>query len=170
MTTDRDFPFRSRISGSHAASTKMAVFWDVVSYSLVEVNRCFRCACCDEQPRQESVSDVRTGTLFPTGPAKVLPWPIPRPRLTHRSDDGGSKHLGNVEKLPPDYTALQPRRQPSSFSFPLSVTLLCPLGCENKIAEMQILLSCNQSSTSDTNTKMFSLPITSELDNSAVLY
>jgi hypothetical protein len=28
-------------------------------------------------------------------------------------DDGGSKHLWNVGKLP-DYTALQPRRQPSS--------------------------------------------------------
>jgi hypothetical protein len=29
-------------------------------------------------------------------------------------DDGGSKDLWNVGKLLPDYTALQPRRQPSS--------------------------------------------------------
>jgi hypothetical protein len=29
-------------------------------------------------------------------------------------DDGGSKHLWNVGKLLPDYTAQQPRRQPSS--------------------------------------------------------
>jgi hypothetical protein len=35
--------------------------------------------------------------------------------LAHRSDDGGSKVLRNVGKLPPDYTALQPRRQ--SFSY-----------------------------------------------------
>jgi hypothetical protein len=32
----------------------------------------------------------------------------------HRPDDGGSKDLWNVGKLLPDYTALQPRRQPSS--------------------------------------------------------
>jgi hypothetical protein len=36
-------------------------------------------------------------------------------RLTHRPDDGGSKDL-NVGKLLPDYTVLQPRRQPSSAS------------------------------------------------------
>jgi hypothetical protein len=30
-----------------------------------------------------------------------------------RPDDGGSKDLRNVGKLLPDYTALQPRRQPS---------------------------------------------------------
>jgi hypothetical protein len=35
---------------------------------------------------------------------------------THRPDDGGSKDLWNVGKFLPDYTALQPRRQPSSFS------------------------------------------------------
>jgi hypothetical protein len=29
-------------------------------------------------------------------------------------EDGGSKHLWNVGKLLPDYTAQQPRRQPSS--------------------------------------------------------
>jgi hypothetical protein len=34
----------------------------------------------------------------------------------HRPDDGGSKDLWNVGKLLPDYTALQPRRQPSSNS------------------------------------------------------
>jgi hypothetical protein len=41
--------------------------------------------------------------------------PIPRAQLTHRPDDGGSKDLWNVGKLLPDYTALQPRRQPSSY-------------------------------------------------------
>jgi hypothetical protein len=30
-----------------------------------------------------------------------------------RPDDGGSKHLWNVDKLLPDYTLQQPRRQPS---------------------------------------------------------
>jgi hypothetical protein len=32
-----------------------------------------------------------------------------------RPDDGGSKVLRNVGKFLPDYTALQPRRQPSSY-------------------------------------------------------
>jgi hypothetical protein len=37
-------------------------------------------------------------------------------RRTLRSpDDGGGKHLWNVGKLLPDYTAQQPRRQPSSW-------------------------------------------------------
>jgi hypothetical protein len=38
--------------------------------------------------------------------------------LHQRPDDGGSKYLWNVGKLLPDYTTLQPRRQPSSFSTP----------------------------------------------------
>jgi hypothetical protein len=33
----------------------------------------------------------------------------------HRPDDGGSKDLWNVGKSLPDYTALQPRRQPSTY-------------------------------------------------------
>jgi hypothetical protein len=33
--------------------------------------------------------------------------------IIHRPDDGGSKYVRNVDKLVPDYTALQPRRQPS---------------------------------------------------------
>jgi hypothetical protein len=33
-------------------------------------------------------------------------------------DDGGSKDHGKVGKLLPDYTALQPRRQPTSYSPP----------------------------------------------------
>jgi hypothetical protein len=52
----------------------------------------------------------------------IFPFPIPWSRdfleklivvkLTHRPDDGGSRHLLNVGRLPPDYTAQQPRRQP----------------------------------------------------------
>jgi hypothetical protein len=37
---------------------------------------------------------------------------------THRHDEGGSKYLWNVGELLPDYTAQQPRRQPSSYSPP----------------------------------------------------
>jgi hypothetical protein len=36
-------------------------------------------------------------------------------KLNHRPDDGGSKHLWNVGKLLPDYTAQQPRKQPTSY-------------------------------------------------------
>jgi hypothetical protein len=42
--------------------------------------------------------------------------PIPRARLIHCPDDGGSKHLWNVSKLLPDYTVQPPRRQQSSYS------------------------------------------------------
>jgi hypothetical protein len=40
------------------------------------------------------------------------------------SDDGGSKDLWNVGKLLPDYTVLQPRRQPSSYSPPWEPQIL----------------------------------------------
>jgi hypothetical protein len=36
--------------------------------------------------------------------------------ITHRPDDGGSKHLRKVGKLLPDYTVLQPRKQLSSLA------------------------------------------------------
>jgi hypothetical protein len=41
-------------------------------------------------------------------------WVVAPCSLGNRPDDGGSKDLGNVGKLPPDYTVLQPRRQQSS--------------------------------------------------------
>jgi hypothetical protein len=66
-----------------ASSMKMTVVWDVVPCSLVEVEQRFRGARC----------------------------------LHHQGDDdpndGGSKHLRNVGKLLPDYTAQHPRRQSS---------------------------------------------------------
>jgi hypothetical protein len=37
----------------------------------------------------------------------------------HRSNEEGSKHLWNVGKLLPDFTAQEPRRQPFSYSPPL---------------------------------------------------
>jgi hypothetical protein len=40
---------------------------------------------------------------------------IYRTQLTHRPDDGGSTDPWNIGKLTPVYTALQPRRQPSSI-------------------------------------------------------
>jgi hypothetical protein len=44
-------------------------------------------------------------------------WVVPifRAHLTYRPDDGGSTDLRNVGKVIPVYTALQPRRQPSSY-------------------------------------------------------
>jgi hypothetical protein len=67
-----------------AASIKMAVFWAIAPCSLVEVYRRVRGACCL------------------------------RRQCDKCSDNGGSKHLWNVSKLLPDYTAQQPTRQPSS--------------------------------------------------------
>jgi hypothetical protein len=43
---------------------------------------------------------------------------------THRPDDAGSKYLWNVGELVLDYTALQPRRQPSSYSPPWEPQIL----------------------------------------------
>jgi hypothetical protein len=62
---------------------KIAVFWVVAPWSLVEVYQRSRGPCCLHH---------------------------------HHPDDGGSKDLWNVGKLLPDYTAIQPRRQPSSYS------------------------------------------------------
>jgi hypothetical protein len=42
----------------------------------------------------------------------------------HRPDDGGSKDLWNAGILLPDYTALQPRRQTSSYSPPREPQIL----------------------------------------------
>jgi hypothetical protein len=57
----------------------------------------------------------RFGRALPCWTCSPLcPW-ISRARLTHRPDDGGSTDLRNAGKLIPVYTALQPRRQPSSY-------------------------------------------------------
>jgi hypothetical protein len=50
--------------------------------------------------------------------------PFPSARLTHRPDDGGSNDLWNVGITLPDYTVLQPRRQPSSYSPPWKPQIL----------------------------------------------
>jgi hypothetical protein len=42
----------------------------------------------------------------------------------HHQCDAGSKDLWNVGKVLPDYTALQPRRQPSSYSSPWEPQIL----------------------------------------------
>jgi hypothetical protein len=75
----------------------MAVFWTVAPCSLVEVYQRFRGPCCLQHQGDEA---------------------------TQSSDDGGSKDLQNVGKLLPDYTALQPRRQPSSYSPPWEPQIL----------------------------------------------
>jgi hypothetical protein len=72
----------------------MTVFWVVAPCSLVEVFQRFRGPCSG--------------------------WWV----VTHRPDDGGSKDLWNVGKLLPDYTALQPRRKPSSYSPPWEPQIL----------------------------------------------
>jgi hypothetical protein len=41
-------------------------------------------------------------------------WVVAPCTLHHRPDDGGGKYLCNVDKLLPDDTAQQPRRQPST--------------------------------------------------------
>jgi hypothetical protein len=68
--------------------------------------------------------------------------------LPDRPDDGGSKDPWNAGKLLPDYTALQPRRQPSSYSPPREPQILPSLyGFISKrlhrILETVVCGSCN---------------------------
>jgi hypothetical protein len=49
---------------------------------------------------------------------------VPCSLVGDRPDTGGSKYLWNVGKLLPDYTALQPRWHPSSFSPPWEPQIL----------------------------------------------
>jgi hypothetical protein len=63
--------------------------------------------------------------------------------VTHRPDDGGSKDLWNVGKLLPYYTALQPRRQPSSF---LHQNYLNMLHLSHFNSTLIMLASCKNSS------------------------
>jgi hypothetical protein len=72
---------------------KVAVLWVVAPGSLVEFYRLFRGAYCLHRQGNDHGD-------------------------TLRPNDGGSMYLRNVCKLVPDYTALQPRRQPSSHSLP----------------------------------------------------
>jgi hypothetical protein len=50
----------------------------------------------------------------PCSLVEVYAASIIRASSTHHPDDGGSKDLWNVGKLLPDYTELQPKRQPPS--------------------------------------------------------
>jgi hypothetical protein len=73
-------------------SMKVTVFWDAAPRSLVETDRRFRSAYCLHQQ-----ADL---LLYLTKSFRAL--------LTHRPDDGGRKHLWNVGKFLPNYTAQIP--------------------------------------------------------------
>jgi hypothetical protein len=82
----------------------MTAFWNVALCSLVEVYRCFKGAYC--------LYHQDTMPCFP------ILKPVPRSQLAQCPDDGGSKRFWNVDKLLPDYTVQEPRRQSSSYSLP----------------------------------------------------
>jgi hypothetical protein len=96
-----------------AASMKMAVFWVVAPRRLVEVYRRFRGACC----------------LHHQGG-------------TYRPDNGGTSSTSKTSvNFQPDYTALQPRRQPSSYSPPWEPEILlnqktCPRLIANQVCSV----------------------------------
>jgi hypothetical protein len=89
------------------------VFWDVAPCSLVEPTF-QRCLLPPSSGRWVNCTRG-TGLRYRNRLDKVLP---------HRTDDESSKNLSNVGKLLPDYTALQPRRQPSSYSPPWEPQIL----------------------------------------------
>jgi hypothetical protein len=88
-----------------AASMKMAVFWVVAP-----------CTGRSLPTFQRSLLPLSTGQWVSSALTDSFLYrkAIPRARLTHRPDDGGSKVLWNVGRLLPDYMAQRPRRQPSS--------------------------------------------------------
>jgi hypothetical protein len=55
---------------------------------------------------------------------------------SHQGDDGGSKDIWNAGKFLPDYTTLQPRTQPSSYSPPWEPQILLsnPLVLETQLS------------------------------------
>jgi hypothetical protein len=89
----------------------MAVFWVAAPCCMVEVYRRIRGASHRHTRRRENLK-YHLVNLY--GEA-ILSCVRSFETLTHRSDDGGSKHLCNVGKLLPDYTAQQLRRQLSSY-------------------------------------------------------
>jgi hypothetical protein len=60
-----------------------------------------------------------------------LYW-LPTYNFTHHPEDGGSTDLWNASKLIPVYTALQPRRQPSSQSLPWEPQVNCYCYCSEQ--------------------------------------
>jgi hypothetical protein len=105
----------------------MTVFLDVAPCSLVEVFRHFRGACWLHHQGLLITLMMKTASTSETSVNFYQRWLRPHARLTHRPDDGGSKDLWNVGKRLPDYTALQPRRQPSSYSPPWEPQILLEL-------------------------------------------
>jgi hypothetical protein len=71
--------------------------------------------CCKCDPYK-----VGFGVLMAVSTKMAVFWVVDE---SHRPDDGGSKDLWNVGKLLPDYTVLQPRRQPSSWPLQFTVFL-----------------------------------------------
>jgi hypothetical protein len=96
------------------------------------------------QYRRSACPDLATRPAhFPfqgTNPAKASSFfppsqPLPASN-THRPDDEGSKHLWNVSKLLPDYTAQHPRRQPAIF------ILAAVRTCSLYLDPLRILTTC----------------------------
>jgi hypothetical protein len=107
------------------------IFWGVALFSLVEVFRRYRSSCW--LPYQGQGVTLSDRFLYLK--------PIPRVRLTHGPDDGGSKYLWNVGKLLPDCTAQHPRRQ-SSSSGQWSIASYCRLISDVIYNKMYIIHVC----------------------------
>jgi hypothetical protein len=73
-----------------------------ISVVLLLISSSSFCACIDNCPEEHRWN---------------LSKRIVSTRLTHRPDDGDSKHLWNVCQFLPDFTAQHPRRPPSSGQY-----------------------------------------------------
>jgi hypothetical protein len=61
--------------------------------------------------------------------------------ITHLPDEGSSKYLRNADKFLPDYTALQPTRQPSAYSPPWEPKILQTRSALKQITEVGSLFT-----------------------------
>jgi hypothetical protein len=68
--------------------------------------------------------DIQSSDVIPPQELQKPPWRWLSSAMSHHPDDGGSKDLWNVGNRLPDYTMLQPRRHPSSYSPPWEPQIL----------------------------------------------
>jgi hypothetical protein len=100
-------------------------------------------------PKIFRISTVSTGSDSVLNTMLWWNWvdlPVLRFNL-YRPDDGGSNDLCNVGKLLPDYTAQQPRRQPSSY------VLIYHLSTNSEIRSPNILNGDRKLNLSSNSTK-----------------
>jgi hypothetical protein len=97
---------------------------NITSYFVIPVYSCL-VRYTSWQIQRQSMNSLKMAVFQVVAPCSLVEVYASIIRaMSHRPDDGGGKDLWNVGKLLPDYTALQPRRQQSSYSPPWEPQIL----------------------------------------------